>query len=889
MRIQTALPLRWVVMSPISRPFSSTSMSAAPMLDEPLAWLDSFMQGSSADDSLNNHSSNVLSIGSSTPSEGQHSPNFVAPSRDPPSSASSTPAASASRHRPQIKSASSSTPTSDPAPPRKRIRPKIALDPHQPPTARGNPRARVYVACNQCRVRKTRCDGAKPVCFNCHKRPPDVGECSYDARPNRRGRDKAPGTRARMATSHRFKRRKTSSGTVDSDSDSNSSNPTHESGSASGGQTATHLHASYDNFPGLSSEEESEEYDPFPLVDLDNPIAGTEFSLGRYAQEVEQNIPRRPSLQFTRETWWDALLTFYSTDSGTTDTISLVPEQRSATVLRVVSDFRALFHASIYWVSFIHIPRFFDALLNPTTRGSMQPSLVMSALAIGLFSQSSEAEKGAAGRAKALQLIEIAHSSLQASMASGWVNVELIQAAWLIVYFELQSHPMRSTTRHRSSLLLLDSLIRLFSLTTLDADIKRAHTSNRPSVALLNAAGLTSSISEVPSNNNIPFYTSAHTPGFFAQPSGVFPLQQGVNFNLPPHAPPAHLVQPIVPDNMTLGPSTTLHPVDCNCASLTLKAHWPGVSGIAPAWAGTLIWPENISEGEFRKEECRRLVWASVMVTASLNAYNSAHNIEADIDKQKLWMKNPDNYALLFPGESLAMHGAPVQPNNVWTLYLRSMLLLHSCVQKRADLTLSDAERAQFAMQAWLEMDAIDDALGQHTCELERNFGHQAREMLFSSRMCVSHEFHRYIPRITTKGSQLFYRDKAEAWLRLRMATAEQVWKSLTEGVPSPALDYRRPLLIYWFMSHVLKALVLWEADPTLIVALEAAKVFSKRTEYLMLFWPSEDQRKEWASIRMKLVKACLEVGISPPTVALPGPIPHMFRQARQAQSNPIQ
>ena len=61
----------------------------------------------------------------------------------------------------------------------------------------------------------------------------------------------------------------------------------------------------------------------------------------------------------------------------------------------------------------------------------MQPSLVMSALAIGLFSQSSEAERGAAGRVKALKLIELAHSSLQASMASGRVDVELIQAAWV--------------------------------------------------------------------------------------------------------------------------------------------------------------------------------------------------------------------------------------------------------------------------------------------------------------------------------------------------------------------------------------------------------------------------------------------------------------------------
>ncbi|TBU37373.1 hypothetical protein BD309DRAFT_1063742 [Dichomitus squalens] len=860
------------------------------MLDEPLAWMDCLIQESSVNGSPFDHTTpNTplpgVSGSSSAPSEGQHSPHFVVP---PSSSSLTSPSASSHTSRTTDGyNASSPTQVLDPHVPRKRIRPTIALDANQPLTARGQPRARVYVACNQCRVRKTRCDGAKPICSNCHKRPPEFpGECSYDAQPIRRGQDKGPGIRFRPAASRRYKRRRCSSD-VDDGRDSGSSSPDHDSGGASGEDAAaTHLNISYESSIWPSSEPgDPEDYDPFPLVDLDDPNAGTVFELERYAQEIEQNIPARPSLQFTRDTWWDVLLTFYSTDFESTDAMPFVPEQRPATVLRVLSDLRALFHASIDWVSFIHIPRFFETLLNPTTRGTMQPSLVISALAIGIFSQSSEAERGSAGRAKALKLIETAHSLLQASMASGWVNVELIQAAWLIVYFELQCHPMRSATRHRSSLLLLDSLIRLFSLTTLDADIKGTHTSERPSVASLNATGLTASINKIAPNDKMQFHTGAHTPGFFAQLSGASPLQSGFDHHAQPIVPPPHLVQSIVPDNMTPGLSSTPLLPNCNCASLTLEMGWPGVSGIAPAWGGTLIWPENISEGEFRKEECRRLVWATVMITASLNAYNSVDNIAADIDKQKLWIKDPDNYALLFPGESLAMHGVPVYANNVWTLYLRSMVLLHSCARKRADLTMSDAERAQFAMQAWLEIDAIDTALGQHTCELERKFGFQARELLFSCRMCISHEFQRYIPRITTNSSQLFYRDKAEAWLRHRIFMAEYVWKSLTEGIQSPALDYRKPLMIYWFMSHVIKALVLWESDPTLIVALEASKIFCKRTEYLMLFWPSADQRREWADIRMTLVTACLQVGISPPDAALPGPIPHMFQQARQAQS----
>ena len=55
------------------------------------------------------------------------------------------------------------------------------------------------------------------------------------------------------------------------------------------------------------------------------------------------------------------------------------------------------------------------------------------------------------------------------------------------------------------------------------------------------------------------------------------------------------------------------------------------------------MWPTSLPEPELRKEECRRLVWASVMVTASLNAYNTAHKIAEDIEKNKLWIKDPDN------------------------------------------------------------------------------------------------------------------------------------------------------------------------------------------------------------------------------------------------------
>ena len=87
---------------------------------------------------------------------------------------------------------------------------------------------------------------------------------------------------------------------------------------------------------------------------------------------------------------------------------------------------------------------------------------------------------------------------------------------------------------------------------------------------------------------------------------------------------------------------------------------------------------------------------------------------------------------------------------NIWALHLRTMLLLHKCAATRSDAGLAPGAHAQFATAAWLEIDALERALDRHTCLLERRLGFQAREMLFSSRMCISHEFQRYIPQVTT-------------------------------------------------------------------------------------------------------------------------------------------
>jgi hypothetical protein len=49
----------------------------------------------------------------------------------------------------------------------------------------------------------------------------------------------------------------------------------------------------------------------------------------------------------------------------------------------------------------------------------------------------------------------------------------------------------------------------------------------------------------------------------------------------------------------------------------------------------------------------------------------------------------------------------------------------------RHDANFSDLDRRDFAMRAWIETEAIEEALEWHTCSIERAFMFNGREYLF--------------------------------------------------------------------------------------------------------------------------------------------------------------
>lgn len=146
------------------------------------------------------------------------------------------------------------------------------------------------------------------------------------------------------------------------------------------------------------------------------------------------DIPAVPSLEFTRKTWWDSVLSLY-TSPFSPHRVFLSASQRHFAMRGIANELRYVFQTSNYWFSFFHVPSFFNTFFEPQKRQRMQPSLVLSLLAIATFTQSSELGRGQDGRSQAAKFRDEAQSSLEASFNAGWIDDTLAQAAWVSVRF----------------------------------------------------------------------------------------------------------------------------------------------------------------------------------------------------------------------------------------------------------------------------------------------------------------------------------------------------------------------------------------------------------------------------------------------------------------------
>ncbi|KAI0033659.1 hypothetical protein K488DRAFT_17648, partial [Vararia minispora EC-137] len=698
----------------------------------------------------------------------------------------------------------------------RRERPHIALSPDQPPTTQGKPRTRVFVACLQCRRRKIRCDGAKPSCYNCNQRGASGDECCYDAAPKRRGPDRVPGARTRgsrldddeQGRPRRTRRPRTpppSSPPQDGFSPVSPSDAflPHVANTFQPPALPSALHISpipyvssetsslsphsyapvdlYANHPALhaSSPSAPDPYSPVshrhsqahdPDLYYAPPVSSAYIESEDGSSDDDAALLTEPSVDFVRRTWWDHLLELY-TPAG----VPLTATARNQAMHTVFSDVKFLFRATSYWWSFLHVRRFFSTLSEPSRRARTQPSLVLAALAVARLLQSSEYGSGRLGMHNALALRDEAQAALDASINARAIDEELAQAAWILAFFEQCCHPDHQHIRVRGSLHRLDSLIRALALPSLDA-----------------------------SNPQASAYEPRTVPTVSTSPA--------------PHAPNTFGTS-MVPGASTVGAhgSYATSP-PCGCDALTVGGVDPSAREVTPQWVQQPAWQHEWSEAEVRRESCRRLAWMSMTLVAGYTSYGSA----AGHEPLNCFVVEPANFNLLFPGEALA------GKESVWALYVRAMLLWHSClVAPRTD--------ASFAMRAWLESEAIERALNAHTCSIERTLIYYGREYLFNSRMAISFDFQRFIPQAVTG----INREKSEEWLRTQGGRAKMAAKALGEisGNPNHTL-LQRPYFVWWFMGQVQRALKLWALDKTLTVALDVCRDFMAPIEFLTLAYP---------------------------------------------------
>ncbi len=156
-----------------------------------------------------------------------------------------------------------------------------------------------------------------------------------------------------------------------------------------------------------------------------------------------------------------------------------------------------------------------------------------------------------------------------------------------------------------SSLNVLDSILRLLAMTDLDANNPAASTFSRNAVPVV----------EVGSEK----YVSAskcYQNSMTMQPATQQYVQQ---------------------QQSVIG--NTNPPSSCPCDKLSLGSQWPEARTQVPFWTSTPMWNREWTEGEIKKEECRRVYWSALMLVSGQTSFADAVNLKL----QDLFIVEPSN------------------------------------------------------------------------------------------------------------------------------------------------------------------------------------------------------------------------------------------------------
>ena len=77
----------------------------------------------------------------------------------------------------------------------------------------------------------------------------------------------------------------------------------------------------------------------------------------------------------------------------------------------------------------------------------------------------------------------------------------------------------------------------------------------------------------------------------------------------------------------------------CSCEKLSLGSQWPEARKQVPLWVSTPMWNQEWTEGEIKKEECRRVCWSALMLVSGQTSFADAVKWKV----QDLFMVEPSN------------------------------------------------------------------------------------------------------------------------------------------------------------------------------------------------------------------------------------------------------
>ncbi|KAG8880805.1 hypothetical protein FRB98_004741 [Tulasnella sp. 332] len=339
------------------------------------------------------------------------------------------------------------------------------------------------------------------------------------------------------------------------------------------------------------------------------------------------DIAHPPTLHFSRATWWDCLLCTYSIWPDAPHPIVPRPEVTA----EISRDVYIFFQAAPRWLSFLHVPLFFENFYHPERRAKIQPALVLSILAYAKLLRSNQdpgceqslEERERAWRQSAV-LRDLAQASFEASYNAGCLDLPLAQAAW-------------------SSVALLDNVVHAMGLTFIDSMDPRASTFAADAAPTL---GRTRPNVTTESNLQLSYSSTAtkvtSPPSIFLEPRSLSgPIKRRASIT-DSTLSGIHQYPPAKPAVSLDDGDGAEVPANCPCEALSLLTT-PELLRSTPAWKLTPRWTLNASLGEIQKEEARRLVWSTVLMLGC----NANARLTVGLPQQDLYISRPENVSFL--------------------------------------------------------------------------------------------------------------------------------------------------------------------------------------------------------------------------------------------------